>query len=157
MFLWFTDFWSLYTFYVAFLYNKNSTLFYLCTEILNTGLNIFSTQDLIIQCGSKINLTLFKTHVSHKWKSIMNLFDNIYKAYLGYNVVKSGIKIDAQILKQGPFFDKQSRKILHTRKTNGVVPIDQCTNPAHALIFWYIDWAVHDDTKVQYNTSNKAP
>ncbi len=32
----------------------------------------------------KINLTLFETHISHKLNSIMNLFDNIYKAwYLG--------------------------------------------------------------------------
>ena len=32
----------------------------------------------------KINLTLFETHISHKSNSIMNLFDNIYKAwYLG--------------------------------------------------------------------------
>ncbi len=29
----------------------------------------------------KINLTLFKTHVSHKWDSIMNLFEHIYKAW----------------------------------------------------------------------------
>ena len=28
----------------------------------------------------KINLTLFETHISHKWNSIMNLFDNIDKA-----------------------------------------------------------------------------
>ncbi len=32
----------------------------------------------------KINLTLSKTHVSHKWESVMNLFEHIYKAwYLG--------------------------------------------------------------------------
>ena len=27
----------------------------------------------------KINLTLFMSHISHKWENIMNLFDDIYK------------------------------------------------------------------------------
>ncbi len=70
---------------------------------------------------------------------------------------ESGIKIDAQILKQWPFFDKQSRKKLHTRKTNGAVPIDKCTNAAHALIIRYRLSCVHEDTTVKFNTSDKAP
>ena len=27
----------------------------------------------------KINLTLFMSHISHKWENIMNLFEDIYK------------------------------------------------------------------------------
>ncbi len=27
----------------------------------------------------KINLTLFKSHISHKWENIINLFEDIYK------------------------------------------------------------------------------
>ncbi len=63
----------------------------------------------------------------------MNLFEHIKHDILGCG--ESGIKVDAQILIQGPFFGQTVKKNLHTRKTNGAVCIDVCTNAAHALIF----------------------
>ena len=41
------------------------------------------TTKVLLKCCTewfKINLTLFKIHVSHKWDSTMNLFEYIYKA-----------------------------------------------------------------------------
>ncbi len=51
----------------------------------------------------------------------------------------------------------QTVKNFFTHPTNGAVPIDECTNAAHALIFRYIDWAVYEDTTVKYNPSNNSP
>ena len=75
----------------------------------------------------KIKLTLFKTQIFHKWDSIMKLFEH-FNILIKHDTLKwcceSGIEIDAEILKRGPFLDKQWKIKLQTRKTDGAVTID---------------------------------
>ncbi len=81
----------------------------------------------------KINFILFKTVSSHKWDNIMTSFENIFRNHdILAGCVESG-KID-QILKREPFWDKESKGFLHTRKVYGAVTIVLCTTTHHTLI-----------------------
>ena len=55
----------------------------------------------------KINLTLFKSHIFHKWENKIDCF---------FSKCENGIKIDVEIMKWVPFSDKWSKIILHTRR-----------------------------------------
>ena len=70
----------------------------------------------------KINLTLFKSHISHKWEDIMNLFEDIFtKCNTLGRFGENGIKIDVEIMKWGPFSGKWSKTILHAHKVYGAL------------------------------------
>ncbi len=90
----------------------------------------------------KINLTHFKTDISHKWDN--NEFVSKYTVFRNHDILKgcgeSGIKIiDAQILKRESFYNKQS----NSTHTHGTVTMDynaSCTDIDCAMCMmrpWY--------------------
>ncbi len=47
----------------------------------------------------KINLTLFKSHISHKWENIMNLFEDILQTVIPWESgVKAGVKVASKVM-----------------------------------------------------------
>ncbi len=119
-----------------------------CTQQESYGIHVDPKKDLCLwppvlasTVWFKINLTLFNTRISHKWNSIMYLFDNIYKAwYLGIMWWKWKMKKFTHTQNQ---WGSSHRRVYYRRS---------CTD-----FSIYRLSCVHDDTTVQYNTSNKAP
>ncbi len=76
----------------------------------------------------KINWTLFKSHISHKWENynefICKIFTN--RDTLG-GCGENGIKINTEIMKWEPFSDKWSKTILHACKVYGALLVSSCT------------------------------
>ncbi len=54
----------------------------------------------------KINLTLFKSPISHKWGNIMNFLKIFIKGDTLGGCGESGIKVDVEIMKWESFSDK---------------------------------------------------
>ncbi len=103
----------------------------------------------------KINLTLFKSHISCKWLNMVNLLMIFKRCGILGGCGESGIKIDAQILKWEP---KIVKRYTHV-KSMDCYSIHLCTTRQSCTDISIIDCAVcisiYEDTTVQ--ASNTTP
>ena len=88
----------------------------------------------ITQGGSKY--TLFKSHISHKWDNIMNLFENSYKSwYLGRKWWK---------WHQNWWSNAETEDIFrHISEVHGAVTIDLCPTPLSCTNISMVDCGVY--------------
>ena len=77
---------------------SNKHCMYISTKAFIAENSILNLMYCRINCTEwfKINLRLFKSHISDKWDDIMNLFEDINCYILG-KCGESGIKIDVQV------------------------------------------------------------